>query len=218
MRFISSLLLSLSLLFASVAEARPTVLCAVGDSLVQGGPILNGNPGWPSILQSRRAGQGFAIINAGVGGYTVAQTKALYESDYQGKGCTHAAILVGTNDLASSTSAASIQATLDALVEEMKDDTSGSPNGINVTVLTPPPRGGSASWDATKETQRGLLRASILAMGATAVVGLEVMAGSGSPVEMAAAYRAADMLHFNGTLVTGGTVKVADLVDAAVSW
>lgn len=217
MRYVYSLLLALSLV-ASPAVARPTVLCAIGDSLVSGGPILSGNPGWPSLLASRRSGEGFAVINGGVGGYTAAQTKALYESDFQGKGCTHVAILVGTNNLASSDSAASIQATLDALVEEMKDDTSGDPNGINVTVLTPPPRGGSASWDATKETQRGLLRASILAMGANVVVDLEAMAGSGSPVEMAAAYRAADMLHFNGTLVTGGTVKVADLVDAAVSW
>lgn len=194
------------------------LLLCLGDSLVQGGPILNGNPGWPSILASRRAGQGFAVINAGVGGYTVAQAKALYESDFQGKGCTHAAILVCTNDLASSTSAAACFATLEALVSEMRDDTSGSPDGINVTVLTPPPRGGSASWDGTKETQRLALRTLILAMGANAVVDLEAMAGSGSPVEMAAAYRAADMLHFNGTLVTGGTVKVADLIDAAVSW
>lgn len=194
------------------------LLLCIGDSLVQGGPILNGNPGWPSLLATRRAGQGFAIINAGVGGYTVAQAKALYESDYQGKGCTHAAILVGTNDLASSTSASTIQTTLDALIDEMQADTSGSPTGINVTVLTPPPRGGSASWDGTKETQRLALRTSILASHADATVDLEAMAGTGSPVEMAAAYRAADMLHFNGTPTTGGTVKVADLVDAAVSW
>jgi hypothetical protein len=55
-------------------------------------------------------------------------------------------------------------------------------------------------------------------MTADAVVDLESMAGTGDPVEMAAAYRAADMLHFNGTSTTGGTAKVADLVDAAVSW
>lgn len=194
------------------------LLLCIGDSLVQGGPILNGNPGWPSLLASRRSGRGFAIINAGVGGYTVAQAKALYESDYQGKGCTHAAILVGTNDLASSTSAATVQTTLDALVAEMRADTSGSPNGINATVLTVPPRGGSASWDATKETQRLALRTSILAMSNVTAVDLESMAGTGSPVEMGAAYRAADMLHFNGTPTTGGTVKVAALIDAAVSW
>jgi lysophospholipase L1-like esterase len=194
------------------------ILLCLGDSLVQGGPILSGNPGWPSLLGSRRAGQRFGVINAGVGGYTVAQAKALYESDFQGHGCTHAAILVCTNDLASGTSAASCFATLEALVTEMRADTSGSPNGINVTVLTPPPRGGSASWDGTKETQRLLLRTSILAMTADAVVDLESMAGTGDPVEMAAAYRAADMLHFNGTSTTGGTAKVADLVDAAVSW
>lgn len=194
------------------------LLLCIGDSLVQGGPILNGNPGWPSLLASRRSGRGFAIINAGVGGYTVAQAKALYESDYQGKGCTHAAILVCTNNLASGDSAASCFSTLSALVTEMRADTSGSPNGIDVAVCTIPPRGGSASWDGTKETQRLALRTSILTMSNVTAVDLESMAGTGDPVEMAAAYRAADMLHFNGTAVTGGTVKVADLVDATVPW
>lgn len=193
------------------------VLC-LGDSLVAGGPILNGNPGWPSILQDRRDGEHVGVINAGVGGYTAAQALALFESDYKGRGCTHLVVLVGTNNLASGDSATSIKTTLDALVTSAREDTSGSPNGINVTVLTPPPRGGSAAWDSTKETQRLALRTSILAMGADAIVDLESMAGTGSPVEMAAAYRAADMLHFNGTLVTGGTVKVADLIDAAVEW
>lgn len=217
MRITRSLLLALIVL-ASPAWAHPTVLCAIGDSLVSGGPIISGNPGWPSWLASRRSGENFAVINGGVGGYTAVQTKALYESDFQGKGCTHAAILVCTNDLASSMSAASCFATLQALVAEMRADTSGRPNGINVTVLTLPPRGGSGGWNGTMETQRGLLRTSILAMSDVTPVDLEGMAGTGSPVEMAVAYRAADMLHFNGTLVTGGTVKVADLVDAAVSW
>jgi lysophospholipase L1-like esterase len=194
------------------------ILLCLGDSLVQGGPILSGNPGWPSILGSRRAGQAFGVINAGVGGYTAAQALALFESDFKGHGCTHLAVLVGTNPLASGDSAASIQTTLDALVASARADTSGSPDGINVTMLTPPPRGGSASWGGTKEAQRLLLRTSILAMAADAVVDLESMAGTGDPVEMAAAYRNADMLHFNGTPITGGAVKVADLVDSAVPW
>lgn len=194
-----------------------TILC-LGDSLVAGGPILNGNPGWPDILQTRRAGQKAGFINGGIGGYTAAQALALFESDFKGHGVTHLVLLVGTNNLASSASAATVQTTLDATVTSAKEDTSGSPDGIDVTVLTPPPRGGSASWDGTKEAQRLLLRTSILAMDADAVVDLEGMAGTGDPVEMAAAYRGADMLHFNGTPTTGGTAKVADLVDAAVSW
>ena len=217
MRLIRSLLLAV-LFLSSPALARVKVLCTMGDSLTQGGPILNGNPGWPSLLQSRRAGQKFAVLNGGVGGYTAAQAKALFESDFKGHGCTHITILACTNDMASGTSAATCQATLDAFVSSARADTSGAPNGINVTVLTPPPRGGSASWDSPKETQRLALRTSILAMAADAVVDLESMAGTGSPVEMAAAYRAADMLHFNGTPTTGGTPEVADLIDATVSW
>lgn len=211
-------ILAVVLLFSAHASARVLVLCTIGDSLVAGGPILDGGPAWPSILRSRRVGGRFAVINGGVGGATAADAKALYESDYQGRGCTHAAILVGTNNLASGDSAASILATLEALAIEMRADTSGSPNGINVTVLTPPPRGGSVPWSNTKEAQRLALRTAILSMAVDAVVDLEPMAGTGSPVEMAAAYRTVDMLHFNGTPVTGGTVKVADLIDAEVPW
>lgn len=219
MRFISSIVLAVALLFApQSAHARVKVVCDIGDSLVSGGPILAGNPGWPDITQTRRIGEMVATINGGVGGYTAAQALALFESDYKGHGCTHLTVLVGTNDLASSTSAAAVQTTLDAIVTSAREDTSGSPDGINVTMLTPPPRGGSASWDGTKEAQRLLLRTSILAMDVDAAVDLEAMAGTGDPVEMAAAYRNADMLHFNGTPVTGGTVKVADLLDAEVDW
>jgi lysophospholipase L1-like esterase len=217
MRVIRSLLLAM-LFLASPAWARVKVLCTIGDSLTQGGPILNGNPGWPSILASGRTGQKFGVLNGGVGGYTAAQAKALFESDFKGHGCTHLTILACTNDLASGTSAATCQSTLEALAASAREDTSGDPNGINVTVLTVPPRGGSASWDGTKETQRLALRTSILAMAADAIVDLEAMAGTGDPVEMAAAYRAADMLHFNGTPTTGGTPKVAALINAAVSW
>lgn len=194
------------------------LLLTLGDSLVAGGPILAGNPSWTQILQTDRIGQAFGVINAGVGGATAAQALALFEAEYKGHGVTHLALLVGTNDLASSTSAASVFATIQAIVASAREDTSGAPGGVNVTVLTPPPRGGSSPWDATKETERLGLRALILAMDADAVVDLESMAGAGSPVEMAAAYRASDMLHFNGTPSTGGTAKVADLVDAAVSW
>lgn len=217
MRFIYSLLIA-SLLITGSAEARSTVFCAVGDSLVQGGPILNGNPGWPSILAQRRVGQGFAVINAGVGGYTAAQTLALFESELKGHGCTHLGVLACTNDFASGTSAATCLSTLQALIVSAQEDTSGDPNGITVTLLTVPPRGGSSPWDGTKETQRLAFRTSLLALSGVTVVDLEPMAGTGSPVEMATAYRASDKLHFNGTPVTGGTPEVANLVDAAVSW
>jgi lysophospholipase L1-like esterase len=217
MRFVYSLLLALSLV-AAPAEARPRVLCTIGDSLVAGGPILGANPSWTQLLQTSRIGERFGVINVGVGGYTAAQIKAVWEAEYNGRGCTHAVVLVGTNNLSAGTSAASTFTDIESLVASIRADGSGDPNGINVTVLTVPPRGGSASWDGTKETQRLALNALILAMGADANVSLESMAGSGNPVEMAAAYRTSDLLHFNGTPTTGGSQEVTDLIDAAVSW
>jgi lysophospholipase L1-like esterase len=209
--------LALTLLPAP-AHARVAVICAIGDSLVAGGPILNGNPGWPSLLQTARVGRLSAVINTGVGGYTVAQAQALFEAEYEGRGCTHAVILVGTNDLANGDSAATVLTALEALISRVRNDTSGSPEGITIAICTIPPRGGSASWDATKEARRLSLRTSVLGLDGVTAVDLESMAGTGTPVEMDAAYRYSDLLHFNGTPVTGGTVKVASLVDAVVPW
>lgn len=217
MRFVYSLLLALSLL-SGPAEARARVLCTIGDSLVAGGPILGANPSWTQILQTSRVGEQFGVINVGVGGYTVSQIKAVWEAEYKGRGCTHAVILVGTNNLSAGDSAATVLAALNSLIASVQEDTSGSPSGVDVTVCTVPPRGGSASWDSTKETQRLSLRTSILALTGVTTVDLESMAGTGSPVEMAAAYRTSDMLHFNGAPTTGGSQKVADLINAAVTW
>lgn len=214
LRIVLVLLLSLSF----PAHARVKLLCAIGDSLVAGGPILSGNPSWLQLLHTERDGMLFAVINGGVGGTTPAQALALFESDYKGHGCTHLAVLAGTNALASGDSAASIFATLQSIVASARADTSCSPSGINVTVLTVPPRGGSTPWDGTKEAQRLALRTLILAMDADAVIDLEAMAGTGSPVEMDPAYRTSDLLHFNGTPVTGGSVEVSRLIDNEVTW
>jgi lysophospholipase L1-like esterase len=193
------------------------LLMTIGDSLVAGGPILNGNPSWTQLLQSSRVGQQFGVVNVGVGGYTVSQIQAVFEAEYKGRGCTHAVILVGTNNLSAGDSAATVLAALQSLIASVQEDTSGAPSGVDVTVCTVPPRGGSASWNATKEEHRLSLRESILALPLT-TVDLESMAGTGDPVEMAAAYRTSDLLHFNGTPTTGGSQKVADLINAAVAW
>lgn len=197
------------------------MLLSLGDSLVAGGPILGtGNPNWTQILQTGRLGTSKALAanNAGVGGTTSAQALSLWTASYRGKGYTHLVILTGTNDLSAGTSAATVLANIQSIITSAQSDTSGRAGGVIVTVLTVPPRGGSTPWDSTKETQRLSLRTSILALTGVTPVDLESMAGTGSPVEMAVAYRTADLLHFNGTPTTGGSQKVADLINAAVTW
>lgn len=186
----------------------PKKVLTLGDSLVSGGPILNGSPSWTQLLQTRRVGEMVGVVNAGVGGYTVAQAAALFTASYAGKGYTHAVVLVGTNDLASSTSASSLRDQLEDLRDLLLVDS------INVTICTVPPRGGSASWDSTKEAQRLALNVSILAMSDITAVNLEGLGDAGSPLALAAAYDSGDHLHLNGA----GHVAVADAIEATVSW
>lgn len=202
-------LLLLLCLAALPAAAAPRLLVTLGDSIVAGGPIIGINPSWTELLQTRRIGERFGATNAGVGGYTAAQTSALWTATYLGKRYTHAVVLVGTNDLANGTSAAAILGTLNTLV------TSLLTNGIAVAVCTVPPRGGSASWDATKETQRLSLNTSIRALTTVTAVNLETaLGGVGSPLALAVSLDSGDALHPNAA----GHVAIADAIDAAVSW
>lgn len=215
------IVLLLAFAVAVPAHARAIVLCAVGDSLIDEALLLNGNPTFLSILQTRRRGADFAVVGSAVRASTTAEALTEFNSKLKGHGCTHLLVLTGTNPLASGVSAASIQTTLNALHTSAKEDTSGSATGINTTFLIPPPRGGSFPWDGTKEAQRLELRASMLTMIADVVVDLETMGCTGDPIEMCAGFvLASDKLHFSGCADGGncGTVKVTDLVDAAVSW
>lgn len=216
MRFVAVAIL----LASNIAFARPIVLCTLGDSLVAGGPILAGNPSWTQLLQTERVGGRFGVINAGLGGAIAAQAMSIFEDEYVGRGCTHLVVLVGTNNLASGDTAASIMATLEDIRDAAKADTSGLSTGMNVTICTVPPRGGSAGWDAGDETRRLALNALILAMtGVDAVVNLEpALGGTGDPLALSAAVDSGDHLHPNGTPVTGGQAVIADAIDAAVAW
>lgn len=207
------LLLTFALFGSASGDAATVRLLTLGDSIVAGGPIIGANPNWTELLQTRRAGTDFAANNAGVGGYTIAQTKALWDASYEGKGYTHAVLLVGTNDLASSTSAATVLTGINALVAEMIAD------GLDVTVCTVPPRGGSASWDSTKETQRLTLNTAIRAFTTSTPVNLDsALGGVGSPLALSAATDGGDHLHPNGTATTGGHRLIGNAIDTAVSW
>lgn len=193
-------------------------LVTLGDSIVAGGPIIGNNPNWTQILQSSRSAQNFAANNAGVGGYTVDQTQALWDASYRGRGYTHGGILVGTNPLASGSSAASVITSLTTLVQSMRTD------GLEVFICTIPPRGGSASWDATKEARRVTVNDAIRDMPVdigTGVVVVDIeapLSDGGSPPALTAATDSGDHLHPNGTPTTGGHPLIAAAVNASVPW
>lgn len=193
-------------------------LVTLGDSLVAGGPIIGDNPNWTQILQASRSTQNFAANNAGVGGSTVAQVHALWSASYESRGYTHGGVLVGTNDLASGAEAAAVISALTALVADMHAD------GLQSFICTIPPRGGSASWDSTKEARRVAVNDAIrdlpVTIGANVlVVDLETPLSDGaSPPALTSATDSGDHLHPNGTPITGGHPLIAAAVNASVLW
>lgn len=182
-------------------------LLGLGDSIMAGGPILNGAPNVIELLQTRRRGERFSAHNAGIGGYTSANLKTLWETSYRGGSYTHLLILIGTNDLASGVASATIIANIDSIVTQALED------GLDVTLCTILPRKNGASYSAGLQTRLEEVNAWILAREDVTAVDTYVAMGDTDPMALKASYDT-DGLHPNAT----GHVHWADTVDATVSW
>lgn len=93
-----------------VADPRPSVVVAVGDSITDGsGSTMDGNDRWTDFLIGRLAEEGSAtagVVNAGIGGNCMLREcigpplLERFERDVlQRPGVTHAIVLIGVNDL-----------------------------------------------------------------------------------------------------------------------
>jgi lysophospholipase L1-like esterase len=154
-------LLLLSLLSASVADARPIRVCLVGDSITAG--FAPATRGWNVDLKTRHTGQDFGVKNTAHSGDTVALAADVLAKDVLGHGCTHVVFLIGTNDLAAGTSAATIYAGIDAMADLVEADT--APLGVapRVVLAAILPRATGASFTANLETRRVSLNALLQA-------------------------------------------------------
>jgi hypothetical protein len=219
-------LLLLVLLLPSLAgAARPIRLCTVGDSLTEAffSSATTAKLPWPARLVSRQLfSLNLGVKNVADSGDTVADARVVFDAEVRGRGCTHVAFLIGTNDLAVGTAAATIYAST------MTMATVAQAEGARVLLLLIVPRGNGAGYSADLETRRGALNELFRDAGSTdltpgpgehAPVVVDTDAGLAdgvNPEDLAAAYDDGDGLHLSGTILTGGHERVAFLVQEAV--
>lgn len=193
----------------------PIRLAIVGDSISAG--FSPSTRGWPSFLAQLRPGEPFGVKNVSYSGDKVAQAAVRYGSDVRGRGCTHVAIMIGTNDLPDGTSAAAIYAGWNAIA------TAAEADGCKVIGLAILPRGTGASWSTDLGTRLLALNA-LLAARTSTVAALPytyvdtytaLLEPASSPPALATASGGTtDGLHPNNA----GQALIATTVNAAVTW
>lgn len=208
-----TLLLLLSLTLAAPAIASPVRVCVIGDSITEG--FSPATRGWSSYLVQLHAGEDFAAKNVSQSGDKVAAGRLTFDGEVAGRklrGCTHVAILLGTNDLPDGTSAATIYATINGMCTQAEQA------GSRCILLALLPRGTGASWSTGLGTR--LLEVNALQAARSGSVYVDtynaLLQPSSSPPALAtAAGGGTDGLHPNNA----GQLLIAQTVDAAVgSW
>lgn len=193
-RHLSILALLLFTLNAHAGYPPQMTLC-LGDSITEGGPVLGGTPNWCEQIQSvwHNSMYRFSAVNGGIGGNT--STDALNRwATYRNHGYTRVIILIGTNDLASGASAASIFANIQTITNQALAD------GLDVVVCTVLPRGNGPAYSPDLQARLEALNTSIMAMTNVTVVDLYSAMGETAPNQhkLKSTYDSGDGLHPNG--------------------
>ena len=123
---------------------------------------------WPARLTLALRGNGAAVANQGKSGDTCSGITARYSDEIHGQGFTGTAIMIGTNDLAASVSAATEYTCITSLL------TTASADGP-VLLMTVPPNNGTTGWTGAMQTEWSTLNASILGTSMANVTVLDVV-------------------------------------------
>ncbi len=171
----------------------PGSIVGIGDSTMNGNnPATTGVNAIGNLAKLT----GKTAYNWSIAGSNCASAKSVYETNIRGRGFASVIVQCGTNDIAGSSTAASVEVTLQALYDEIRAD---GPKLIAVNVL---PRWGSAGFTAGMETQLELLNtwtaAYCVSTGATCVETWATLGGQGGdPKSPLATLFAADLVHPN---------------------
>lgn len=117
--------------------------------------------GYPSVLDELLFSQGFSVGNNGISGGFVQHAQDIYTLRLKNRGLWGVCLLVGVNDLAAGTEAATISAAIIALVNEMLAD------GIKVIVSTVLPWKNGGGWTAAIQTKTEAVNTQLLAIAGT---------------------------------------------------
>jgi lysophospholipase L1-like esterase len=189
------------------AAARPVRLCVVGDSISEG--FSPATHGWSTELGRLHADEDFGVKNTAHSGDKVAAARILFDRNVVGRGCTHVAILIGTNDLPDGTSADAIFTAIDSMASAAEED------GAKVLLLGVLPRGTGAAWSSDLQARLVALNGKLEARSGSLYVDTytALLEPASSPPALAsAAGGAADGLHPNNA----GQAMIAQAVEAAV--
>jgi hypothetical protein len=194
-----------SILFAAVAEASPTRLCVVGDSISARFFVLYSDlKPWSSILAISRAGTDFGIKNIAKSGDNTVLQRTTFDNELSGSGCSHVAFLIGTNDLTNFTSdsAATIYARIAAMATIVEAQ------GGRALLLTILPRGADSTWTGAMEQRRVALNA--LLMVRTPSLAVDTSTALADPAAVASTAWAASTVYALGTtrLSSGNVYQV----------
>lgn len=153
------------LLTSAAAEARTVYLCVVGDSISAQVFLYPYGGVWPELIAQHQGGQNWGARNNARTSYTTTTIAPLFDKDCSGRGYTHVALFIGTNDVGdTSDSAATIYARWNAMA------LTAEAQGARVLGFTLAPRGLDSTWTAAKEQRRQALNALIAARGGTTIV------------------------------------------------
>lgn len=178
----------------------PIRLVAVGDSITAG--FAPATYGWTVPLASLNGSADFGVKNVAVPGHKVADAATVFGKEVRGRGATHVAFLIGTNDLPDGTSAATIYAAINGMA------TVAEAEGAHVLLLGLLPRGTGASFTAARERTRLDLNALLAARAGSTYVDTDRALREPPDGDTGTAWAPSTAYNVNDTRVNGGNAYI----------
>lgn len=177
----------------------------LGDSIVYGNASLPESPPWQL---TRLIGKG--VVNAGVGGNTIAQCTARWESTYRFAGYQTLIWSCAVNDLVAARTGAAMASDTESVLAEAKAA------GMKVIVTGVMPWATSAGWTSGENTEGLNYNTALAAYCAVGANGCTYVSmdnlGSGSPLVILPQFNSSDFIHpdASGTLLEAQNVQAAN--------
>lgn len=210
------LLLSVALSGTGLVCSSETRVAALGDSITGNAADQFGPSSYPELLETGLGGTA-KVRNFGLGGDTAAGAASRYASTIRGRGWNIVVVEICTNDFTAGTTGAACWATVEALADDILEET-----GVKLVLATVMPREGSTNYDSTMQDNIDDFNTEVAAYvaakalthpGRVRLADLNTaLRDPSSPNALLPAYNYGDSLHPNAA----GLEAIADTVLAAI--